>query len=50
MPLDEYLSDCRRVLDLFEKQWRDGMAEDPGGYPAELEPGEWDEQFRDFAG
>jgi hypothetical protein len=32
----------------FLVYWRRNHAEDPLAFPAEMKPGEWDEQFRAF--
>ena len=48
MSLDDWLDEERRRLERFEIMWRRETKKAPAFYPIEMEPGEWDEQYRAF--
>lgn len=44
--LDQFIAAEQERLERFRKFWLEGMQKQPDIFPAELEPGEWDEQYR----
>lgn len=44
--LEQFIESERDRLEQFRAFWTIGMLEQPDIFPAELEPGEWDEQYR----
>jgi hypothetical protein len=47
--LDSFIFDCIQRLERFEKMWREAHEIDPEITPLELEPGDWDDQFKLFS-
>lgn len=45
MTLDQYIEDTQAKLEAFKNKWLEGQKSDPANYPADLSPGDWDEQF-----
>jgi hypothetical protein len=45
MTLAEFMAHERLRLVAFEEMWRANMVENPGNYPGEMSPGDWDEQL-----
>ena len=45
MTLEEFEAEIRADVDRFVANWRSQSARDPDYWPAEMEPGEWNEQW-----
>ncbi|MGI9345534.1 MAG: hypothetical protein ACR2PW_04635 [Gammaproteobacteria bacterium] len=48
MTLEEWVDEERKRIDRFTTMYRMGRKKAPAFYPEQLEPGEWDEQYRMF--
>lgn len=48
MSLNDFYVMSLRELERFEEYWKEQRAKDQAKFPAEMEPGDWDEQFRLF--
>jgi hypothetical protein len=48
MTLEEYFLQKRKALADFLANWSEQAQADPSSYPAEMNHGDWDEQFQFF--
>jgi len=48
MKLNEFIEEETKRLTTFERYWHKEARENPEQFLFELEPGDWDEQFRCF--
>lgn len=49
MTLDEFVAEEQARITAFRAAWLRDAQQAPEQYPMDLEPGDWDEQFRAFA-
>jgi FtsZ-binding cell division protein ZapB len=49
MTLGEFIEEQKKILDAFEKHWKQNHKLQPENYPLKNETGDWDEQLAVFA-
>jgi hypothetical protein len=48
--LEAFLAEERQRIEAFAAYWRASQATDPGMFPAEMAPGDWDEALATYTG
>ena len=46
MTVDEWVQEEIKRIEAFREKWRAENLKDAEIYPSEMDPGEWDEQYR----
>ena len=46
MTLEEWIEEEKKRIERFRAMWEENRRRRPSLFPAEMDPGEWDEQYR----